>query len=317
MDEQEIKRTIQKILQQLKEDDKYIWFIIACGFLASIGGYFLLDFLDVGNTPFWLTVFLPVIIGFSAVGIISDSSQKRAVKAYKEAFQEDSSERGVADRIVAVLEEPKDSVISLCAGLGILRGEKAREAELSKAEEQRQLAETESSWNHISHIQETFPITSQFECGSCNRTVDWMKGARNYVCHYCKVTLMLPSRMTCPSCGGAKIRIMSKPQHTVTLAGLLMYGPAGLLAGTVIDNVVGDLKQDMQEKIKDPVFCCETCKKFWGVKLPVAMRDSERMISSSDSKNHFVIELEKLGELKKQGLLSEEEFVAAKRKIIK
>ena len=316
MDEREINQTIQKILQQRKEDEKYFWIIIACGFLASIVGYFVKESLDVGNIPLWLIVLLPILIGISAVGFIVDSSQNRAVKAYKEAFQEDSSERSVADRIVAVLEEPKEPVISLCAGLGILRGEKARKAELAKVEELRQLAETESPRNYISHTHETFPITSQFECGSCDRNIDWKKGARNYACHYCKVTLMLPSRMICPSCRGAKIRIMSKPQHTVTLAGLLMYGPAGLLAGTVIDSVVGDLKQDMQDKIKDPVFCCETCKKFWGVKLPVAMRANERMISSSENENQFVIELEKLGELKKKGLLTEEEFVTAKRKII-
>ncbi|MCX6054400.1 MAG: hypothetical protein NTZ74_05705 [Chloroflexi bacterium] len=316
MDDPEVKRTIQNILHQLKKDDKYNWFFVGGGFLAGLASIPVLEYFNLEKTPYVMIGVAFLFSGLIAAVIVSDSSQKRAVKAYQEAFQEDSSERGVADRIVAALDEPKTAVESLCEGLGLLRGEKARKVELAKAEELRQLAETERSRNHISHTQETFPITGQFECGSCNRNVDWMKGARNYVCHYCKVTLMLPSRMICPSCGGAKIRIMSKPQHTVSLAGLLMYGPAGLLAGKVIDSVVGDLKQDMQEKIKDPVFCCETCKKYWGVKLPVAMRANERMISLSENENQFVIELEKLGELKKQGLLTEEEFVTAKRKII-
>jgi hypothetical protein len=317
VDGNEIRQTILDILQPLEKSEMYGSLVLGFGGLAAIGFVLVLDSHNYSQSPVFIIFGTILIIVTCVVGLkILTSSSKRGVKSYNEAFPPNSKERGVADHILFSLKAPRNAVEMLCAGLGVTAELKALRAQMAKAGELRLKTEAEKSNNYLKVYQKNLPITDTFKCGSCNANTDWVKGAKDSICHNCNATLLLPSNLSCPSCGGRNIQIVSKPRHKAALAALLMGGPGGLVAGTVIDSVLGDLEQDLRQKIKNPVFRCESCKTLWGIKLPFETHESEDEISSDDSYSVVLADLEKLNQLKKQGSLTKDEYIAAKKKLL-
>jgi hypothetical protein len=312
MDEQEIKRTIQNILEILEFRRKRARWIYFSGLFAILGIAFLLNLLNLFDS-LDLTIFAFVVFfGGSAISamVINAFSMWPAVKSYNKAFSPDSTERGEADHLLSRSVVPPMAVEVLCAGLGILRGEKGRLAEIEKAK-------AESFRILKQHTRDTYTLTDTCQCGSCGATVTWSSGARYCVCSTCKTTLMIPFDMACPHCGGSDIRLLSKPRKSMlySTAGFAVGRLVGLWVGSWIDNAVANFDINPPEQIIEPVFYCDSCEKNWGIKFPVATRESERMLPSGDGNGDFVVDLEKLSQLKNQGVLTEEEFIAAKQKL--
>ncbi|MBM4288932.1 MAG: hypothetical protein FJ135_12475 [Deltaproteobacteria bacterium] len=262
MDEQEIKHTILKILQPLEQKENRAGMVTGIGLLAAIGLSILTYVLGFGLGS-------AAIIGVSAFGIaggacaiISEPAKNRAFKSYCQTFPPNSTERSSADRILSSLDEPKLAANAIRKKLGVKSAEEVRRGEQARSE-------AEAAMSRMKRTRDAWTITDTFKCGSCDSYVDWSQGGKNNNCPRCKATLFLPADMACPSCGGSSIGIISKPRRTGKLTGLLMYGPVGLVAGSVLDSVKDGLERQVRQKIRNPVFCCESCKTFWGIKMPV------------------------------------------------
>jgi hypothetical protein len=55
------------------------------------------------------------------------------------------------------------------------------------------------------------------------------------------------------------------------LAGTLMYGPAGLLAGAVLDGV----KKEIKKPFYETRFLCMSCHRTWAIELPPAPPEAQ------------------------------------------
>lgn len=269
MDEGEIKQTIMQILQPLQRKIDRSRTVALLGLLVAVGLAILTYPLGGGLG------LASAIIGMSVLGIlvvviaISELAEDRAHKSYSKAFPPNSTERSLADRILSSLDEPKLAADAFRKKL-VKSAEETRRAEQAKEE-------AEAALRRMQRARDTWTITDTFKCASCDSCIDWRPGGKNNICPECKATLCLPADMACPSCGGTSIGIMSRPRGTGTgkLAGALMYGPAGLLAGSVLDSVKDGLEKQVRQKIRNPVLCCESCKTYWGIRVPARTQGQE------------------------------------------
>jgi DNA-directed RNA polymerase subunit RPC12/RpoP len=67
--------------------------------------------------------------------------------------------------------------------------------------------------------------------------------------------------LRCPQCGSTKVTPCSAATHTGKLAGAILFGLAGVVAGAVIDGVHDKVKQSVQGKECQ----CASCGHRWVV----------------------------------------------------
>lgn len=261
MDDQETKQTIAAILKGLQQREDLSVRVALVGLGVALGLGILTYILGFGLR--WAAIVgvsASALVGFGAA-MISETARTRAFESYCEKFPPYSTERSAADGILSSLEQPRSAAYELRKKLGVKSAEQARREEQS-------WGQVQAAMSRRKRTQNTWTITDAFKCGSCDSYVDWRQRATNCICPRCKATLFLPAEMACPSCGGLNVAVMSKPRVTGKFAGLLMYGPAGLVAGSALDSVKDGLERSVRQKVRNPVFCCESCKTFWGIKLP-------------------------------------------------
>lgn len=127
-------------------------------------------------------------------------------------------------------------------------------------------------------------ITRKFACSLCGRAVRVERAGTTTICRKCRCDLRVPYS-PCPTCGNAASIIVS-PQEQVPpptsttdnrgkLAGGLMYGPAGLIGGAVVDGVNRSISNASKEGFRvlrlafaSHKYRCSACGYLWATLLP-------------------------------------------------
>jgi len=124
-------------------------------------------------------------------------------------------------------------------------------------------------------------ITSRFVCLSCWKAARFNEAGNLANCKKCKSLLVLPvHHPPCPFCGKKKT-IMVTPEeqiapirdHQGVVAGSLKYGPAGILAGGIMDAIYRPFKLAFRSFLvstKRHRYECKACYKKWAIPLKVA-----------------------------------------------
>ena len=268
----EIRNQIDAILKaQQKQTDT----AAALGFLVglAVGGAAGWIAHTSGLEGFWPAGvgILGLVVAVGAVaGALSEAAARRAVAAYRQAFPDGSQERQVANGVLAAIGKPPAAEI-LCQKLRI-RSVKQQRIEEEKQERERKSREHA---RELEAARKAFPITSSFLCGKCRAAVDVACSGQVVTCGRCGTGLRVPVQPVCPGCASRRTGVITErstpkqPSHKGKLASLLMYGPAGLVGGAILDGITNSLTGASSAGPSEKhVFHCSACGRKWAVALP-------------------------------------------------
>jgi len=126
-------------------------------------------------------------------------------------------------------------------------------------------------------------VLPTFRCSLCQSQTKVTRMGEVVECPKCKIKLDVPTHPVCPECGNTSIRIIT-PEEQVPqakkdsrgkMAGALMYGPAGLIAGALLDGVKKEAKESSRASRVAScrhLYYCDSCKSKWGTTLRAARR---------------------------------------------
>jgi len=276
--DEQIKQEIIQILRNLEKKESKAFGIGALAFLITAGvltliGFLLFEFTNLNFQGAWEigTIVGILLISFVICATVFNSivepESEASALLYKEKFPDNTSEREKADRILAATEKPS-TANSLRNKLGIKR----------LAEVKREKEENEARWRR-EEARKAFVITSSFKCSACGASINIERLGQSLRCKKCDKQLKMPLYVSCPSCASNSTKIVS-PEEQVKghskgkLAGALMYGPAGLLAGAILDGVKDATVGNIQKSIKKHKLKCTDCNHIWAIKVPAVEKST-------------------------------------------
>ena len=266
-----IKQEIGPILERLSAKENkagglgcVVWFLVA-GLLAALGVLIFQTEVVPTKIPWVIgTVAVVLLVSFVSFGAVYNSifepAAKLASSEYDERFPPNSPDRKAADQVLAKLEEPGSAQLRTAVGV---ESEQEVERERQEREAERKLDQAAKA----------FEIASSFQCGACGATVSVERLGQSVTCAKCKKTLRMPWRIECPSCAADEVQVVSADEQVRKddkgkLAGTLMYGPAGWIAGAILDEVKDAVVGDALRSFKKPRLRCGNCGRTWAIKIP-------------------------------------------------
>ncbi|MFH1918367.1 MAG: hypothetical protein ABIP48_00555 [Planctomycetota bacterium] len=266
-----IEREIVEILQVLAKRQTWgylmaglVFFFVAGGALALVG-LLGLRFSAFEYEGAWAVIGGGSVLALCIAAFVNTVNEYSACKAakkwYYEKFPLNSTERRTADRVLAGIEEPEQAANSLREKLRIKRLKQVKQ--VKQEEEEAREAKARNP----------FEITSSFKCSACGASVDVVRLGQTVHCGKCNKRLQMPWRVACPVCVRSDVRIISpeeqvKPRTQGKWAGTLMAGPAGFIAGAVLDGAKDAVFGGIERSLKKPKCECKACGHTWAIKLP-------------------------------------------------
>ena len=279
--EQQIEQQIVGILNELEAKKSKTMASAGIGFFAS-GGIltlaavvmFQLSELEFEGGWAILTVVGVIVLSLATFGQIYASSENRALEgsvlSYTSKFGQDWTQRNTADRVLTRMAKPGTVADRLRIELGIKTVDERRR-ERNERQDARKLEEARNA----------FEVTSSFRCGVCGAAVNALQFGQILRCRKCSQRLQMPSFVACPVCAASDVRIVS-PEEQVKrstegkVAGTLMYGPAGFVAGALRDEVEDAVFGGIKKALKKPKLQCGACGHSWAIKVPTPQMTHSR-----------------------------------------
>ena len=260
------KKDIVEILQKLQAKNSKAFtftFWTTAGVLAIIGVItFKFSILNLQGVWVFFSIVGGLLFSLFFSAIVSDCTSgpecETAANLYKTKFPNNTDERKIADRILATIETPS-SANSLRKTL-----------KLKSVEEVKVEKEESDARRRLEQAQKAFEVTPSFKCSASINVESIGQVLR---CHSCNEQLKMPTHVACPKCASYSTRIVS-PEEQVKrhsegkTAGALMYGPAGLIAGAVLDGAKDAVLGNIQKAFKKTKLHCTACNYMWAIKVP-------------------------------------------------